>query len=178
MNCEKTILKDIIHYDIPTINFIFKHASKDFKTRIASKIENIHAKSLNCEILSKIENIKKERPIYFQVKKTKTEQEIQQHLPIEEKVILKSFLETIFETNSPEYNQNLFNVLVDGLRNIDSEDVFQQAKFLLKFNSTTNNKIENLSSFFYHKATDYYKFRLWFENLTDYCSTENNEISF
>jgi hypothetical protein len=175
LKCEKIILKDIVQYDMDTIKLIFRHATDDLKTKLISKIENIQAKSPISEVLEKIDSIKKALPKLFQVTENQiaeTEQEIQQILPVIEKVAPKSFLETIFETNTLEYNQNLFHLLVDGLKTIDNEDVFQQAKFLLKFNSTTNNNIENLNSIFYHKATDEYKFRLWFEKLTDYCSTE------
>lgn len=181
LNCEKVILKDIIQYDMQTIKFIFRHATDDLKTKLISKIENIQAKSPISEVLEKIDSIKKALPKLFQVTENQiaeTEQEMQQILPVIEKVAPKSFLETIFETNTPEYNQNLFHLLVDGLKTIDNEDVFQQAKFLLKFNSTTSNKIENLNSIFYHKATDDYKFRLWFEKLTDYCSTEILKFHF
>ncbi len=174
-NCEKIILKDIIQYDMQTIKFIFRHATDDLKTKLISKIENIQAKSTVSEVLGKIESIKKALPKLFQETENQIaviEQEIQQILPVFEKVAPKSFLETIFESNTPEYNQNLFHLLVDGLKTIDNEDVFQQAKFLLKFNSTTNNNIENLNSIFYYKAINEYKFRLWFEKLTDYCSTE------
>lgn len=177
LNCEKIILKDIVQYDIDTIKFIFRHATDELKTKLVSTIETIHEKSPISEVLAKIENIKKALPLLFQatqIENTGTEQEIQQNLPVIENTDIapKSFLETIFESNTPEYNQNLFNILVEGLRTIDNEDVFQQAKFLLKFNSITKNNIENLNSIFYHKAIDEYKFRLWFEKLTDYCSTE------
>lgn len=181
LNCEKTILKDIIQYDMQIIKFIFRHATDDLKTKLISKIENIQAKSPVSEVLEKIDSIKKALPTLFQVLEnqiTETEQEIQQILPVTEKVATKSFLEIIFETNAPEYNQNLFQLLVDGLKTIDNEDVFQQAKFLLKFNSKTDNNIENLNSIFYHKAKDEYKFRLWFEKLTDYCSTEILKFHF
>lgn len=177
LNCEKTILKDIIQYDIPKIKFVFRCATDELKAKLVSRIETVQAKSPISEVLTKIECIKKALPKLFQGTETQgaeTEQKIQQNLPVIEKkeIAPKSFLETIFESNTPEYNQNLFNILVEGLKTIDSEDIFQQAKFLLKFNSTTNNNIENLNSIFYHKATDEYKFRLWFEKLTDYCSTE------
>lgn len=177
LNCEKTILKDIIQYDIPKIKFVFRYATDELKAKLVSRIETVQAKSPISEVLAKIENIKKALPILFQatqIQETEIEQEIQQNLPVIDNtdVVPKSFLETIFESNTPEYNQNLFNILVEGLKTIDNEDVFQQAKFLLKFNSITKNNIENLNSIFYHKAIDEYKFRLWFEKLTDYCSTE------
>lgn len=181
LNCEKIILKDIIQYDMPKIKFIFRYATDELKAKLVSKIETIQAKSPISEVLTKIESIKKALPKLFQVTEiqgVETEQEIQQKLPVIDKLAPKSFLETIFETNTPEYNQNLFYILVDGLKNIDNEDVFHQAKFLLKFNATTNNKIENLNSNFYHKASDDYKFRLWFEKLTDYCSTEILKFHF
>lgn len=181
LNCEKIILKDLVQYDIQTIKFIFRHASDDLKTKLISKIETIQSKSLVSEVLTKIDHIKKGLPNYFQVAETSStevQQEVLQTQSIIEKVEPKSFLETIFETNTIEYNQNLFQLLVDGLKIIDNEDVFQQAKFLLKFNTTTNNKIENLNSIFYHKATDEYKFRLWFEKLTHYCSTEILKFHF
>lgn len=175
LNCEEIILNLIIQYDIPTIKFIFRHATDELTAKLVSKIETTQVKSPVSEVLTKIDNIKKVLPKYFQVTETSStevEQEIRQVQPIIAKVAPKSFLEIIFESNTPEYNQNLFNILVEGLKTIDNEDVFQQAKFLLKFNSTANNNIENLNSIFYYKATDEYKFRLWFEKLTDYCSTE------
>jgi len=181
LNCEKIILKDIIQYDIPTIKFIFRHAKDELKTKLVSKIETMQAKSHISDILSKTESIKKSLPKFFQITEnqiTETEQEIQQNLLVIKKVAPKSFLETIFEINTSEYNQNLFHILVDGIKTIDNEDVFQQAKFLLKFNSKTNNEIENLNSIFYHKATDDYKFRLWFDKLTNYCSTEILKFHF
>lgn len=179
LNCEKIILKDIIQYDMQTIKFIFRHATDDLKTKLISKIENTQAQSPVSEVLEKIDSIKKELPKLFQVTENQiAEQEIQQILPITKKVTQKSFLEIIFETNTPEYNQNLFHLLVDGLKTIDNEDVFQQAKFLLKFNATTSNNIENLNSIFYHKAINEYKFLLWFEKLTDYCSTEILKFHF
>jgi hypothetical protein len=181
LNCEKIILKDIIQYDLLTIKFIFKYATEELKTKLISKIETIQAKSPINEVLTKLESIRKELPKFFEATKNQgaeIEQEIQQNLHVIEKVAPKSFLEIIFETNTPEYNQNLFHILVDGLKTIYNEDVFQQAKFLLKFNATTNIKLENLNSIFYHKATDEYKFRLWFEKLTDYCSTEILKFHF
>lgn len=183
LNCEKTILKDIIQYDIPKIKFVFRYATDELKAKLVAKIETVQAKSPISQVLTKIESIKKALPKLFQETETQgaeTEQKIQQNLPVIEKkeIAPKSFLETIFESNTSEYNQNLFNILVEGLKTIDSEDVFQQAKFLLKFNSTTNNEIENLNSIFYYKATDEYKFRLWFEKLTDYCSTEILKFHF
>ena len=181
LNCEQIILEDIIQYDILIIKFIFKHATDELKTKLVSKIETTQEKSPISEVLKKIDSIKKALPKLFQITENhdvETQQEIQQNLPVIEKVAPKSFLETIFETNTSEYNQNLFHILVDGLKTIDNEEVFQQAKFLLKFNSTTNNNIENLNSIFYHKATDIYKFRLWFEKLTDYCSTEILKFHF
>ena len=176
LKCEKIILRNIIQYDLATIKFIFRYATKELKTKLVSKIEKIQSKSPISEVLSKIECIKKELPKNFQfteVQNIEVKQEVLQELPVNEEIVQKSFLETIFETNTPEYNQNLFHILVEGLKTIDKEDIYQQAKFLLKFNnSITNNKFENLNSVFYYKATDKYKFRLWFEKLTDYCSTE------
>jgi hypothetical protein len=176
LNCEKIILNDIIQYDMLTIKFIFRHTTNELKAKLVSKIEITQAKSSIGEVLTKIESIKNALPKLFQATEIQgagTGQEIQQISPIIEKAAPNSFLETIFETNTLEYNQNLFHLLVEGLKSIHNEDVFQQAKFLLKFNdSTLGAKIENLHSIFYHRATDEYKFRLWFEKLADYCSTE------
>lgn len=175
LNCEKTILKDIIQYDLETIKFIFRYATEDLKIKLVAKIETIQSESPISEVLTKIEDIKKALPTIFQLSEnfnTESEKLIEQKLPIIEKLATKSFLEIIFDTNTPEYNQSLFHILVDGLKMIDNEDVFQQVKFLLKFNEKTDDKIKNLNSNFYHKATDEYKFSLWFEKLTDYCSTE------
>jgi hypothetical protein len=176
LNCERIILRNIIQYDLDTIKFIFRYGTEELRIKLLSKIKSVQSKSLINDVLEKIENIKKILPDFFQVPEipsVKLVQETQQNLLVIEKPPSKSFLEIIFETNTTEYNQNLFEVLVKGLKTINNEDVFQQAKLLLTFNhSIKDNKIENLNSIFYHKATDDYKFRLWFERLTNYCSTE------
>lgn len=174
IDCEKIIISDILKNDIPTIRFIFSYAREELKLKLVSKIRTIQKESDNSETLSRIENIKKVVPEVFQETKEikKLEQQWHRSLPILDEAVSKTFLKTIFESNTPEYNENLFQILVDGLKTIDKEDVFKHAKFLLEYNSTSNRKIEQLNFIFYNRANYAYKFRMWFERLTDYCSTD------
>jgi hypothetical protein len=167
---EQQIIKDIVNYDNETTQFVFEHASSNLKKRLLSKIEKIDRTNPSNDISKKLIEIKKWFP------KSKLPQTQKVSKPEDssvEETSSNSFLETLFELNTAEYNQNLFLTLIEGLKSIDEENIFEQAVFLLKFNDTLKeNKIEILNSAFYQKASNHYKFRFWFDGVTDYCSTE------
>lgn len=169
---EEHIKENIEQYDNKEIAFVFKHAGKNLRGEAVRITNELEKRNKDLEILSKREETKQTLPRTSQATKSQvTGKEGNLPLPSLDESKAKTFLEVIFKTNSEEYNLKLFQVLVDGIKCIDNQDLFQQAKFLLKYNEV-NNTIRNLNSQFYDRASDEFKFRLWFDQLTDYCSTD------
>jgi hypothetical protein len=84
-----------------------------------------------------------------------------------------TFLRHVFTANSPDYASRLFPLLVEGIRTISNEDSFQQALFLLEFNSQlTESKILDLQNAFYILAAPAYRFQFWLRGLVPYCDTD------
>ncbi len=166
---EEEIHNNIFQYDLDTIRFIFEHASENLLGAIISKIEteenNIEF-SLNLDKINLIKtkilkNINSPLQVFTEEKN------------IEKNTNINSFLDSIFKVNSIEYNLNLFRIIVDGIKYIDNDEVFQLCKVLLNFNKRNLSiGFENLDFSLYQKAINKYKFNFWFEGIINFCETE------
>lgn len=164
---EVEIERDFLNYDMKTISFIFYYANDKLTTKLLSKIEESKSKTNDANLLDKIKQINTE----ILKKNEEVEEEIKNETVVNN--FENSFLESIFKANTVEFNQNLFKILVEGLKRIDNNEIFKQAKFLLDFNNNNPHAdFNNLNSIFYQKATNDYKFNFWFEGLIDFCDTD------
>ncbi|QMU31363.1 VWA domain-containing protein [Adhaeribacter radiodurans] len=173
LNCENYIIKELLNYDTPVLELIFRYAKPSLIQKISRRIRNIENRTLEDEIKIKIANIKSRLPKECNNAKVIENDVLVPSIPLEPNSTTFSFLQTIFHANTPEYNVNLFRILVEGIKTIENAEVYDQAKFLLEYNKKESVVgYEDLTASFYQKSTNDYKFKLWFDGITDYCDTD------
>ncbi|TDO19355.1 VWA domain-containing protein [Pedobacter duraquae] len=153
ISCNKEIEENILNYDQETINLIFQKTSLEFSLRMKAKLAN-----------GTIPNT----PISLKLKEADKQPSL---IDIEKKGEY-GFLRRIFDINSPEYNIKLIATLSEGIKQIDEDHIYDQAKLLLKINSDMGDKmLSDLNLAFYNKATDLFQLLLWLDGYVDFCPT-------
>ena len=174
INCELYLEKNILSFDLKTIEFIFLHASVALKSRLINRIEL--AQDSQLRLVAQVKNM---LPGEFPLIKDFNNSVPISFVTYTEGNTSDSFLDIIFRANNEEYNIKLFATLVEGLVIIENLEVYIQAKFLMRFNSKlVKENVADLPMLFYQKATNDYKFLLWLENYVDFCSTDILRLNF
>ena len=92
--------------------------------------------------------------------------------PIEETNNL-DFLDRVLKSNSKEFNSNLIKTLAEGLGSIKNENTFQSVKQLSAYNNQVEEKyFTNFPYFIYQNSTKHFKFKLWLENIINFCDLD------